>query len=123
MGEPGVVQKFCARFGEESRCIADPGKHSYKAMGLEKYNLLRLFTDRELLTRRNENRAAGFRQNWRATRMEDASQLPGAAFFDKDGVMRWLYRGKHPGDLPTMSAMLATVIRSTTEVANGKTGK
>ena len=109
IGDSETVRRFCARFGEETRCIADPDKRTYKAMGLESYNLLRLFTDRALRVRRNENTAAGFRQNWKATRIENSAQLPGAAFFDRDGVVRWVYRGKHPGDLPPIQQMLRTV--------------
>lgn len=109
IGTPEVVQQFCGRFGDSERCIADPHKRTYEAMGLENYNLLRLFTDSELRARRAENKAAGFRQNWKATRIADSAQLPGAAFFDRDGVVRWLYRGKHPGDLPSMAKMLEVV--------------
>ena len=109
IGTPELARNFCSRFGDAQHCIADPEKRTYKAMGLEQYNLWRLFTDRALRARRQENKAAGFRQNWRATRMENAAQLPGAAFFDRDGVARWIYRGKHPGDLPSMREMLETI--------------
>ena len=106
IGTPELASEFCSRFGDPSRCIADAEKRSYKAMGLGDYNLLRLFTDGALRKRRKENRGAGFRQNWRATRMENAAQLPGAAFFDRDGHIRWLHRGVHPGDIPPMREML-----------------
>jgi hypothetical protein len=75
-------------------------------MGLERFNLLRLFSDPDLRARRAENREAGFRQNWRATKLKNAAQLPGAAFVDENGIVRWLHRGTHPGDLPSMQAML-----------------
>jgi alkyl-hydroperoxide reductase/thiol specific antioxidant family protein len=109
IGTPEVANEFCARFGELSHCMADPEKRTYAAMGLEEYSLWRLPFDRALRARRNENKAAGFRQNWRATRMENAAQLPGAAFFDGDGILRWVYRGKHPGDLPPMREMFERV--------------
>lgn len=75
-------------------------------MGLEQYNLLKLFTDPELKKRRAENKAAGFSQNWAATKLADGAQLPGAAIIDADGTIRWLHRGVHPGDLPPMREML-----------------
>jgi AhpC/TSA antioxidant enzyme len=109
IGTPDEAAEFCARFGDAKRCIADTDKRSYKAMGLEDYNLLRLFSDPDLAKRRKENGKAGFRQNWRATKLKNAAQLPGAALIDANGVVRWLHRGKHPGDLPTMQAMLETV--------------
>ncbi|HET9097152.1 MAG TPA: peroxiredoxin-like family protein, partial [Candidatus Baltobacteraceae bacterium] len=73
IGTPELAREFCSRFGDAQRCIADPEKRTYEAMGLEQYNLWRLFTDRALRERREANKAAGFRQNWRATRMENAA--------------------------------------------------
>ncbi len=106
IGTPQLAREFCSRFGDPDRCLPDPDKRTYRATGLGDYNLWRIFTDRALRTRRKENKSAGFRQNWRATRMENAGQLPGAAFFDREGVARWIHRGKHPGDLPPMREML-----------------
>jgi len=76
-------------------------------MGLEQYNLLKLFTDPALKQRRAENKAAGFSQNWAETKIQDGAQLPGAAIVDASGTIRWVHRGAHPGDLPPMSDMLA----------------
>lgn len=115
IGEPSLAENFCSRFGDAARCIADPDKRTYKAMGLEDYNLWRIFTDRALRKRRRANKAAGFSQNWRATRMENAAQLPGAAFFDRNARARWVHRGTHPGDLPPMREMLNEVLRASGE--------
>ena len=112
IGTPELASEFCSRFGDGSRCLADPDKHTYKAMGLDEFNLWHLLTNRDLKRRREENSAAGFKQNWRATRLKNAAQLPGAAFFDHDGVIRWLHRGTHPGDLPPVSEMYEIVRRS-----------
>jgi hypothetical protein len=60
-----------------------------------------------LKKRRAENAAAGFSQNWGATRLQDGAQLPGAAIVDSTGTIRWIHRGKHPGDLPPVGEMLA----------------
>lgn len=107
IGTPEEAERFCARFGAGGYCLADPEKRTFKAMGFGDFNLLRFLGEPELRRRRAENRAAGFRQDWRATKLRNAAQLPGAALIDKDGIIRWIYRGKHPGDLPPMSAMLA----------------
>ncbi len=113
IGTPEEAQRFCAQFGEANRCLADPEKRTYKAMGLENFNLLRLFSDRDLAKRRKENHEAGFRQNWGATKLKNAAQLPGAALVDENGVVRWIYRGKHPGDLPPMQEMLDKALQFT----------
>ena len=109
MGTPEIAERFCSRFGDASRCLADPEKRTYEAMGLERYNFLRLPFDRALRRRHKEASAAGFHVNLRASRLENAAQLPGAAFFDRDGIVRWLHRGTHPGDLPAMATMLESI--------------
>jgi hypothetical protein len=37
--------------------------------------------------------------------MNEAAPRPGAAVLDADGVVRWVHRGSHSGDLPPMREM------------------
>ncbi len=106
IGDRAKVDAFCEPQGMQDRCLADSAKSTFEAMGLGDYNLLKLFTDPALKKRRAENKAAGFKQNWGATKLADGAQLPGAAFIDASGIVRWVYRGTHPGDLPPMREML-----------------
>jgi len=106
IGDREKADEFAGPYGMADRSIPDPDKSTYAAMGLERYNLLKLFTDKELKKRRTENNAAGFKQDWGATKLKDSAQLPGAALIDATGIVRWIYRGKHPGDLPPMAEML-----------------
>ena len=105
IGSQEKAEEFCGQQGAAAWCIGDEDKRTYRAMGLEEYKLLKLFTDPALRKRRAENKAAGFSQNWKATRLQDGAQLPGAAIVDATGVIRWVYRGTHPGDLPPMNEM------------------
>ncbi len=107
IGDREKADAFCKPYGMSDRCLPDPDKTTYAEMGLEKFNLLKLFSDPALKIRRSENKAAGFKQNWGATKLKDGAQLPGAAFVDAAGIVRYIYRGKHPGDLPPMSELLA----------------
>jgi hypothetical protein len=106
IGNAEKVATFCGEHDMADYCIADETKATYAAMGFGKYNLLRLLSDKALATRRRENKAAGFSQNWRATLLKDAADLPGAALIDASGSIAWIHRGKHPGDLPPMREML-----------------
>ena len=106
IGSQEKAREFCGRQESAALCLGDETKASYGAMGLENYNLLKLFTDSALKARQKENAAAGFSQDWRATKMSDGAQLPGAAIVDANGTLAWIYRGAHPGDLPPMSEML-----------------
>jgi hypothetical protein len=107
IGSQAKADDYCARHNDRAQCIGDEDMHTYKAMGLDDFDLTKLKTTPALVQRRDENEAAGFRQDWDATRIEDAAQNPGAAAIGTDGVIRWLYRGVHPGDLPPMTEMLA----------------
>jgi hypothetical protein len=106
IGSQAKAEEFCGQHGMAAYCIGDPDKRTYAAMGLEGFNLLKLFSDPALKTRRAENKAAGFSQNWGATKLRDAAQLPGAAIVDASGIIRWVHRGAHPGDLPPVREML-----------------
>lgn len=115
IGDEAKVARFCGEYGMAERCIADEAKATFAAMGFGQYNLLRLFTDPALKARRRENKAAGFSQNWGATKLQDGAQLPGAALIGKDGRLLWTHAGVHPGDLPSMRSMLETARRCLTE--------
>jgi AhpC/TSA antioxidant enzyme len=106
IGSQAKAEEFCGQHGMAAYCIGDVDKRTYAAMGFEAFNLLKLFTDPALKKRRAENKAAGFSQNWGATKLQDGAQLPGAAIVDASGIIRWVHRGAHPGDLPPVDEML-----------------
>jgi len=106
IGSQAKAEEFCGQHGMAAYCTGDADKRTYAAMGLEQYNLLKLFTDPALTKRRGENKAAGFSQNWGATKLQDGAQLPGAAIVDASGTILWLHRGAHPGDLPPVGELL-----------------
>jgi hypothetical protein len=106
IGSQQKAEEFCGRQGMGTACIGDETRASYRAMGFEDYNLLKLFIDPALRKRRIENAAAGFSQDWSATKLADSAQLPGAAIIDANGTLRYLHTGTHPGDLPKISALL-----------------
>lgn len=112
IGSQAKAQAFCSEHGAADLCIGDSDKNTYRSMGLTNFNLLNLFTDFALRARRAENKAAGFGQNWGATKLQDSAQLPGAAIVDASGTLRWIYRGRHPGDLPPMRTMLETALKT-----------
>jgi hypothetical protein len=106
IGDRAKVEGFCARFNPAAMCLADESKASYAAMGFGAYDLSRLQTDTALQIRRKEANESGFHLNMEATIMTDATQLAGAAVVDEHGIIRWMYRGVHPGDLPHIRVML-----------------
>ena len=105
IGSQTKAAEFCARHNPAAICIGDADVRTYKAMGFGDFDLSLLQTTPALNERRAQNEAAGFVQDWAETRLEDAAQNPGAAAIDARGVLRWIYRGIHPGDLPPMATM------------------
>jgi len=91
------------------QCLADPDKKSYRAMGLGRMSLWKIFTSRDLWRRRKHAAARGFRQNWRKTFAgeSDGMLLPGVALIGPRGRILWMHRGEHAGDIPPADALLA----------------
>jgi len=109
-GDKNEAKEFCGSLGAEALCIADPLRRSYHMMGFERAPLSSiLFPSNALKERRREVHARGFKQDWKNTfrRNGDALQLPGAALIDQRGIVRWLYRGGHTGDLPPITTLLS----------------
>ena len=109
IGDRAKADEFCGKQGMAERCIGDADKSTYAAMGLEKYNFFKTFGDVAYKARRKEAKANGFSVDIKNSKLGDASQLPGAAYFDRHGIVRWYHAGTHPGDLPTMNAMLQEI--------------
>lgn len=104
--------EFCGLYGLEDRCLPDPHKETYQAMGLGRTSLKEiLFPSPDLKRRRKQARQAGARMNLRGTfqKHSDVWQLPGAALVGEDGKILWLHRGTHTGDLPSAEKLLEVV--------------
>ena len=87
---------------QEIRCVPDPGKRSYKLIGLERTSLLKILLPvNALKKRRAEATAQGCAMDNRGTalRSSDILQLPGYALLDREGTILLIHRGKHTGDL------------------------
>jgi len=110
IGSQEKAEKFCAIHNPDAICIGDSEMHFYKAMGLDNFDLTKLKTTPALTARRAGNEAVGFVQDWDETKIEDAAQNPGAAVIDRHGVIKWIYRGAHPGDLPGPNSMLRIAV-------------
>ena len=108
-GAPQQAEGFCARHGLAGRCIPDPEKESYRAMGFPRTSWGSLiFASEDLRRRRKEAKAAGCSNHvGRAfLKSSDILQLPGAALIARGGRVLWLHRGAHPGDLPAADELL-----------------
>ena len=108
-GDKKEAKEFSGPLGAEGLTIPDPLRRSYQMMGFERAPLTSvLFPSSEVRYRRREARSKGFKKNWGKTFRynSDPLQLPGAALVDRNGIVRWIYRGSHSGDTPTVATLL-----------------
>ncbi len=108
-GDAKQAAAFCGRHGLAGRCVADPEKESYRAMGFGRTSWKDLiFASDELKARRKEVRDAGCSMDFGGAMKahSDWMQLPGAALVGRDGKILWLHHGGHPGDLPGAAELL-----------------
>jgi len=108
-GTMDEAQRFCSRLGVKFPCLGDPDKDSYRAFGLPRAGWREMIL--EPMRAGNEAVRKGYKVSLRGSLMahSDWFQLPGAAIVDTAGVVRYLYRSRHAGDLPAHSALLAAV--------------
>lgn len=105
-GTSSEVERFCRRFGATFTCLGDPERRSYRAFGLSRAGLRATLLD--------PFRAGpfwGIHLSLRGAflKASDWFQMPGLAVIDQHGVIRYLHRSRHAGDLPPAAAVLAAL--------------
>jgi hypothetical protein len=111
-GTAEEARRFCARHGLSQGCIGDPGKESYRAMGLGKTNWKEiLLASGELKRRRAEANELGCGVSLKGTfrKHSDVLQLPGAALVERGGRILWLSRPRSLAGLPPAEELLGVV--------------
>ena len=108
-GTAAQAQRWCHQLGATYPCLGDPGKDSYRAFGLPRGGWREILFDP--MRAGNEAIRKGYRVSLRGSllRHSDWFQLPGLAIVDRTGVIRYLYRSKHAGDLAATSEILAAL--------------
>lgn len=108
-GTTAEAERYCAALGVTYRCLGDPQRDSYRAFGLPRGGLKEILFDP--MRAGNDAVRKGFRVSIRDSlrRHSDWFQLPGVAIVDRAGRLKYLYRSRHSGDLPSMDALLAVL--------------
>jgi hypothetical protein len=87
--------------------LSDPERHAYRAFGLDRGSVARVWLDPRVWRRYAE-------LIWRGRRLErsneDTLQLGGDVLIDADGRTRWTYRSKGPEDRPSIEAIRAGIV-------------
>lgn len=98
MGEPKHAARYCGKFAPSITCLADESHAAYATYGLHEAS------GRTLLSA--DLMKAGmraFQQGHRQTANEaggNKRMLPGTFIVDAQGIVKYAYYSKHPGDHP-----------------------
>jgi peroxiredoxin len=99
-GTAEEAERFCRQLAVAYACFGDPAKDSYRAYGLLRGGLREILL--EPMRAGNDAIRKGYKVSIRGSLMRhsDWFQLPGLAVVDRGGVIRYLHRSRHAGDLP-----------------------
>jgi hypothetical protein len=108
-GTPDETARVCGQMGVTFPCLGDPEKTAYRAYGLGRGGWREILLDP--MRAGNEAVRKGYRVSIRGSLMphSDWFQLPGVAIVDRAGVVRWLHRARHSGDVPAPAAAVAAL--------------
>src|SRR5215813_1410060 len=108
-GTADEAGRICAQMGIEYACLGDPEKASYRTYGLRRAGWREIVLDPMRVG--NEAMRKGYRVSIAGSLMRhsDWFQLPGVAVVDRAGIVRWLQRARHSGDIPSPSRVVAAL--------------
>ena len=110
-GTGAEAERFCRQLGVAYTCLGDPAKDSYRAFGLPRGGLREIVF--EPMRAGNEAVHKGYKVSLRGSLMRhsDWFQLPGLAVVDRSGIIRYLHRSRHAGDLAPTGDVLQVLER------------
>ena len=108
-GTAEEVPRVCAQMGVTFPCLGDPEKVAYRAFGLGRAGWREIILDP--MRAGNQAMKRGYRVSIRGSLMphSDWFQLPGVAIIDRGGIVRWLHRAQHSGDIPESATVLTAL--------------
>jgi len=102
------AERFCRGLGVTYPCLGDPARASYAAYGLGRGGWREILLD-PLLDSSGLRRVGQASIRGSLAPHSDWFQLPGVAIVDRSGIIRYLHRAKHSGDIPPTATVLAAL--------------
>jgi peroxiredoxin len=108
-GTAEEAARVCEGMGVTFPCLGDPVKASYRAFGLRRAGWREIVLDP--MRAGNQAMQKGYRVSIRGSLMRhsDWFQLPGVAIVDREGIVRYLHRARHSGDIPSPATVIAAL--------------
>lgn len=95
----------CGMFDVTYACLGDPTGAAYDAFGLERGESSHLYNVRTLV----RGFLAFLRGHRQGRRLGDPFRLPGAFIIDREGIVRWSWRGRDAADHPDAIRLLSAL--------------
>jgi peroxiredoxin len=108
-GTAEEAARVCEQMGVAFPCLGDPEKASYRAYDLPRAGWREIVLDP--IRDGSEAMQKGYRVSLRGSLMRhsDWFQLPGVAIVDRAGIVRYLHRARHSGDIPAPAVVIAAL--------------
>lgn len=103
LGEPKHARHFGGKLAPGVTCVTNETPEVYEAYGIGQGNLLRLMAPDALAA----GARAASRGHTQGKATGDAQRLPGTFIIDRDGIVRYTHYGKHAGDQPNLTELVA----------------
>ncbi len=107
--DPKRLEGFRRKMQLPYELYADPEREVYRAFGLERASLRRVWLDPRVWLRYMVLLARGRRPE---PSEEDTLQLGGDAVLDGEGRLSWLYRSRGPEDRPAVDELVRAASRA-----------
>lgn len=107
--DPGRLEGFQRKMRLPYGLYTDPRREAYRAFGIERASVRRVWLDPRVWWRYATLLARGQRPQ---VSEEDTLQLGGDAVLDGDGRLSWIYRSRGPEDRPPVGELVRAVARA-----------
>jgi len=103
LGKPKHARHFGGKLAPSTECVTNEAPALHAAFGIGRGNLLRLVAPDALAA----GARAAARGHMQGQATGDTQRLPGTFIVDTAGIIRYVHYGKHAGDQPDLTALLA----------------
>lgn len=103
LGEPKHARHFGDKLAPSVDCLTNEQPTLHETFGIGQGNLLRMLAPDALMA----GARAASRGHSQGKATGDTQRLPGTFIVDGAGIIRFAYYGKHAGDQPELSDLLA----------------
>jgi peroxiredoxin len=105
LGQPEDAMRVCTASLPGHTCLVDTTKDAYHAWGLRRWTLAEGLSSSVKVMRATINAVSN--GHWQGKPTGDQHMMPATFIVDTDGIIRYAYYSKYPGDDPEIDELVA----------------